>query len=185
MKKIILLFALLLYGLPCNSRPVTLRDAKHGEDVFSYAIGPFVKYKRVSGPDNFGGDMNMWGLRFMAGQLNDPLLGVSYSAGHLTGHSQKLKLSKFGLVMEDSFREDSRVKWRATFGGGTYRLWHRISDRTASEGSFAFFEPAIAGIIPLSRHISLEFSTGYTFTRTTGVRIEGLMLQAEFLLGRI
>jgi hypothetical protein len=42
----------------------------------------------------------------------------------------------------------------------------------------------IVGVLPMSRHIVLEFSTGYTFAKTTGVKIEGLMLEAELLFGR-
>jgi hypothetical protein len=107
-----------------------------------------------------------------------------YRAGTLNGTSLEFDMQMGGLTLEDSFREDARVKWRASFGVGEYNLKTSASGRDLNSGSFAFIEPVIVGVLPMSRHIVLEFSTGYTFAKTTGVKIEGLMLEAELLFGR-
>jgi hypothetical protein len=61
-----------------------------------------------------------------------------------------------------------------TIGGGL----------SISEGSFSFFEPMILGVLPMTRHLILEFGAGYTFAGATGVRIEGLTLNCEILMGK-
>ena len=183
--RLLLLFLMLITHLPSFSQPTLIRDVRQDPSDFTYAVGPMFKYKRMSGPDNFGGDMGMWGLRFSCGKLRDPSLGIMYMEGHLNGHSQKFELSKLGLTLEDSFREDSRVSWRLTFGKGDYLLKQKISGRTVYDGSFVFAEPLITGLLPLSRHIALEFGAGYTFAGATGVRIEGLTLNVELLFGRL
>lgn len=165
--------------------PTLIRDLKHGQNEYSYGIGPMFKYKRVSGPDGFGGDMGMWGLRFHGGKLEDPALGAMYVKGHLNGTSQKLVLEKWGLTLEDSFRQDPRMRWRVAFGKGEYQLTRKISGTVSNEGSFAFVEPMISAMLPLSRHISLEFGAGYTFAGATGMRIEGLTLNTELLFGKL
>lgn len=187
-KKLLLIIILLFVCAAVKARaatgPVLLMDKQSNSMKFTGGIGPTVKYKRISAPYDFGGDMMVWGLRCFGGKLRDPALGVMYQAGSLSGKSLKFSLEMGGLTLEDSFREDARVKWRASFGAGKYRLRTIISGLELNKGSFTFFEPMIVGVLPLSRHIILEFGAGYTFAGATGVRIEGLALQSELLIGK-
>ncbi len=148
------------------------------------AGGLTTRYKRVSGPMGFGGDMLMWGLRGFGGRLNDPKIGLMAAQGTLNGRSLKLNLQQFGLTLENGFRPDPRFKWRANFGGGTYDLASRISGFSVNKGSFTFLEPMLVGVLPMTRHIVLEGAAGYTFAGSTGVRFEGLFLEVNLLLGQ-
>jgi len=164
--------------------PTLLMDSQPKSSEYVYGVGPIMKYKRVAAPQNFGGDMTVWGIRAFAGRLYDPEIGFVFYSGTLNGESQKFNLDMAGLTLEDSFREDSRVKWRVSFGVGDYRLRSRASGYEFNKGSFSFFEPMIIGVLPMSRHIVLEFGAGYTFAGATGVRVEGLALNAELLMGK-
>lgn len=168
----------------CITGPTLLMDSQPESTEYVYGVGPIAKYKRVAAPQNFGGDMTVWGVRVFAGKLNDPEIGAIFYSGTLNGISLKFNLDMAGLTLEDSFREDSRIKWRTSFGVGKYRLRSVASDHEFNKGSFTFFEPMIVGVLPLSRHIVLEFGAGYTFAGATGVRIEGLSLNAEILMGK-
>ncbi len=164
--------------------PTLIMDKRPMSSEFTGGIGPMLKYKRVDGPQGFGGDITLWGLRVFGGKLRDPELGIIFNAGTLSGPALKLNLNMAGLVFEDSFREDSRVKWRVSLGYGNFKLKTRVGEMVMNQGSFTFAEPMILGVLPLSRHIVLEFGAGYTFAGTTGVRIEGLVLTAEMLMGK-
>jgi hypothetical protein len=168
----------------CLTGPTLLMDSQPHSTEYVYGIGPIMKYKRVAAPQNFGGDMTVWGVRAFAGKLYDPEIGFVYYSGTLNGESQKFNLDMAGLTLEDSFREDARVKWRVSFGVGHYRLRSRASGYEFNKGSFSFLEPMIVGVLPMSRHIVLEFGAGYTFAGATGVRVEGLALNAELLMGK-
>lgn len=181
---LVLFFTLIAAQGYCLSGPTLLMDSKADTSEFVGGIGPLVKYKRVSAPSDFGGDMTVWGVRAFGGKLNDPEIGFIYSSGSLSGTSLKFKLDMAGLTLEDSFREDSRVKWRASFGVGQYSLQSRASGLVMNKGSFAFLEPMLVGVLPMSRHIVLEFAVGYTFAGATGVRVEGLAINAELLMGK-
>ncbi len=148
------------------------------------AGGLTTRDKRVSGPMGFGGDMMMWGVRGFGGRLNDPKIGLMAAQGTLNGRSLKLHVQQFGLTLENGFRPDPRVKWRANFGGGTYDLSSRISGFSVNKGSFTFLEPVLVGVLPMTRHIVLEGSAGYTFAGSTGVRFEGIFLEVNLLLGQ-
>lgn len=128
--------------------------------------------------------MTVWGIRAFAGRLRDPALGLMYQAGTLNGRSMKFNLEMGGLTLEDNFREDARVKWRVSLGIGQYKLESSASGLSLNEGTFSFFEPMLFGVLPLSRHIVLEIGCGYTFAAGTGVRLEGLALQTELLMGK-
>ncbi len=164
--------------------PRLLVDHKPRPEIWGAGFGPTFKYKRVSGPYDFGGDMMVWGFRAFGGKSSEPKLGIMASTGTLNGTGFKFNMKIGGLTLEDSFREDSRVKWRASFGGGSYEMKSKSSGYVVNDGSFTFFEPMIVGVLPMSHHIVLEFGTGYTFAGATGVRIEGLTLQAELLFGK-
>ncbi len=164
--------------------PTLLVDRQPDSIIFTGGAGPLVKYKRVKAPQDFGGDMNLWGVRAFGGRLQDPELGVIFSSGTLNGTSLKFNLDMTGLTLEDSFREDSRVKWRTSFGIGRYKLSSKASGLEFNKGSFAFLEPMILGVLPMTRHIILEFGVGYTFAGATGVRVEGLTINAELLMGK-
>jgi hypothetical protein len=183
---LILIIFINIFSLPSYAvtGPTLLMDKNPNGSQYTVGIGPTITYKRVSGPYDFGGDANLWGVRAFAGRLRDPAIGLMYRAGTLNGTSLEFDMQMGGLTLEDSFREDARVKWRASFGVGEYNLKTSASGRDLNSGSFAFIEPVIVGVLPMSRHIVLEFSTGYTFAKTTGVKIEGLMLEAELLFGR-
>jgi hypothetical protein len=179
-----ILFVALSICAEAATGPTLLMDRQPDSVEFTGGIGPTVKYKRISAPYDFGGDMTVWGLRCFGGKLRDPAIGLMYQAGTLSGRSMKFNLEMGGLSLEDSFREDSRVKWRASFGVGKYRLRTIASGLELNKGSFTFFEPMIFGVLPLTRHIVLELGAGYTFAAGTGVRIEGLAIQSELLLGK-
>lgn len=171
--------------LKAATGPTLLMDRDPESSAFTGGIGPLYKYKRIKAPQNFGGDMNLWGVRAFGGKLRDPELGFILLSGTLNGEALKFNLDMAGLTLEDSFREDSRVKWRVSFGFGKYK--HRMisSGLVIADGSFTFFEPMILGVLPMTRHIVLEFGAGYTFAgATAGIRIEGLTLQAELLMGK-
>lgn len=186
-KRSLFLIAILLLitiNASASIGPTLLMDKNPDSTDFTGGIGPTIKYKRISAPYDFGGDMMVWGLRLFGGKLRDPAIGLMYQGGTLNGESMKFNLEMGGLTLEDSFREDARVKWRASFGVGTYNLRTIASGMELNKGSFAFFEPMIIGVLPLSRHIVLEFGVGYTFAGATGVRVEGLALQTEILMGK-
>lgn len=181
---IIILSLCAVSHLSAATGPTLLVDRQPESMIFTGGVGPLAKYKRVKAPREFGGDMTLWGVRAFGGKLRDPELGVIFMTGTLNGRSLKFNLDMAGLTLEDSFREDSRVKWRASFGMGKYKLGSKTSGAAFNEGSFAFFEPMILGILPMTRHIILEFGCGYTFAGATGVRLEGLTINAELLLGK-
>ncbi len=183
-KFILLFFVLLCVPGIAATGPTLLMDSDPQGSEYVYGIGPITKYKRVAAPQDFGGDMMVWGVRAFAGKLYDPEIGLLFCQGTLNGNSQKFNLDMAGLTLEDSFREDSRVKWRISFGVGEYRLRSIASGYEFNKGSFSFFEPMVVGVLPMSRHIVLEFGAGYTFAGATGVRIEGLALNAEILMGK-
>jgi len=145
--------------------------------------GLTVRYKRASGPLGFGGDMMVWGLRGFGGNLSDPKLGLMAAQGTLNGHALKLNLRQFGLTVERGFNPDPRFKWRVNFGGGTYHMQSRVSGNTVKKGSFTFLEPMLVGVHPLTRHIIAEAGVGYTFAGANGLRIEGIFLEVNLLLG--
>jgi len=128
--------------------------------------------------------MLVWGGRGFGGRVDDPKIGLMVQAGTLNGNSLKLNLSMGGFTIEDHFMKDTRLKWRVNIGGGTYELKTRQSSRIINDGSFAFAEPMVVGVIPMTRHITLEIGAGYTFCGVEGVRLEGLFLQTDLLLGR-
>lgn len=171
--------------LSAATGPTLLMDRDPQGSSFTGGIGPVYKYRRVKAPQNFGGDMNLWGIRAFGGKLRDPELGFILLSGTLNGEALKFNLDMAGLTLEDSFREDSRVKWRVSFGFGKYKHKTIASGLVLSDGSFTFFEPMILGVLPMSRHIILEFGAGYTFAGAhSGIRIEGLTLHTELLLGK-
>lgn len=178
------LMVMLLTACQAATGPTLLMEKRPQGMDFTGGIGPVVKYKQISAQDNFGGDMTLWGVRFFGGRLRDPELGLIYSTGTLTGRALKFSIDMAGLTLEDSFREDARVKWRATLGGGNYKLRTSTGGLVRTKGSFTWFEPMILGVLPMTRHIVLEFGVGYTFAGATGVRIEGLALQCELLMGK-
>jgi hypothetical protein len=178
---IVLLSSSLLYGA---RNPKLLVDSNPRPEIWGAAVGPTIKYKRISGPYDFGGDMFVWGIRAFGGKASEPKLGLMYSSGSLSGTGFKFNLQMSGLTLEDSILKDSRVKWRASFGGGKYEMTSKNSGYVVNKGSFTFLEPMLVGVLPMSNHIVLEFGVGYTFAGATGVRIEGLALQAELLMGK-
>ncbi|HOT27919.1 MAG TPA: hypothetical protein PLU72_07000 [Candidatus Ozemobacteraceae bacterium] len=163
--------------------PILLVD-QPGNTMPVGAFGPTFKFKRTSGPEGFGGEMVVWGARGFGGRLDDPKLGLMAQAGTLTGTGLTLNLRMGGFTVEDHFMKDTRLKWRVGLGGGTFELKSRISSRVVNEGSFAFAEPMLVGVIPMTRHIVLEIGAGYTFCGVEGVRLEGLFVQTDLLLGR-
>ena len=185
-KTSLFLVTILLLAVSCSAAtgPTLLMEKRPQGMDFTGGIGPLVKYKTVRAQDNFGGDMTLWGVRLFGGRLRDPELGLIYAAGTLNGRVLKFSLDMAGLTLEDSFREDARVKWRATLGGGHYKLQTSVGGLVRTKGSFSYFEPMILGVLPMTRHIVLEFGVGYTFAGATGVRIEGLALQCEMLMGK-
>ena len=148
------------------------------------AGGPTFKYKRVSGPMKFGGDILVWGFRAFGGRKDDPKLGISGSTGTLNGKSLQMDLRMAGFTLENSWRSDSRLKWRMTLGGGTYDLHNFTGSYTVNKGTFAYFEPMFVGVVPMNRHLAWEIAGGYTFAGTTGVKIEGPCLEVNLLFGR-
>ncbi|OQA04935.1 MAG: hypothetical protein BWY66_02810 [bacterium ADurb.Bin374] len=163
--------------------PILLVD-QPGKTMPVGAFGPTFKFKRTSGPEGFGGEMVVWGARGFGGRLDDPKLGLMAQAGTLTGTSLTLNLRMGGFTVEDHFLKDTRLKWRVGLGGGTFELKSRASSRIVNDGSFAFAEPMLVGVIPMTRHIVLEIGAGYTFCGVEGVRLEGLFIQTDLLLGR-
>jgi hypothetical protein len=183
----IMLCALVLFNCviaTAATGPTLMMDVNPAGTEFTGGIGPMMKYKRVRAPQDFGGDMTLWGIRGFGGKLQDPEIGFVYNSGTLSGTALRFNLDMAGLTLEDSFREDSRVKWRVSAGVGKYKLSSKASGMVFNQGSFAFAEPMILGVLPMSRHIVLEFGAGYTFAGATGVRIEGLTLNAEILMGK-
>ncbi|HNV70531.1 MAG TPA: hypothetical protein PKO06_12595, partial [Candidatus Ozemobacteraceae bacterium] len=142
------------------------------------------KYKRASGPMKFGGDLQMIGLRLFGGRKDDPKVGLAASTGTLSGSALQLEVRMGGITLEDSFRTDRNLKWRATLGAGRYDLHTRRTGFTVNSGGFAFFEPMFIGVIPMNKHISIELGGGYTFAGTTGVKLEGPFFEFNLLLGR-
>ncbi len=180
-----ILFFMLVSSTPGHAyRPPILLIDRSTSDPSIGAGGLSFKYKRASGPLGFGGDMLVWGGRMYGGKLRDPKFGLMGQLGTLNGNALRLNLRMGGFSVEDGFKPDPRFKWRANFGFGTYDLESRITFRTINKGGFAFFEPMLVGVLPMKRHIVLEIGAGYTFCGALGVRIEGLFLQVDLLLGR-
>ena len=187
-------YSLAIFLLGFAWRPVTVsaeRDPKLLIDKSSTqnpltvgAGGINFKYKRVSGPYDFEGDMIVWGVRGFGGHLREAKLGVMGSTGSLNGNVLRLNLNMGGLSIENGFRPDPRFKWRVNFGGGNFELTSKVTHRTINSGSFTYLEPMLVGVFPLSRHLVLEFGTGYTFCGAQGVRLEGILLQVDLLVGR-
>lgn len=126
----------------------------------------------------------MIGLRLFGGRKDDPKIGLAASTGTLNGSSLQLDVRMGGLTLEDTFRSDRHLKWRATIGGGRYDLHTRRTGYIINSGGFAYFEPMFIGVIPMNKHISLELGGGYTFAGTTGVKLEGPFFEFNLLLGR-
>lgn len=157
---------------------------KHEKD-FSFGIGPTLRYKHnESSALNFEGDMAMWGVRIVGGPMNDPQFGLSYCAGEQTSDAVKYNLDMTGISLEDSFKSDSRFRWRVTCGVGNFELKSKASGHIYKKGSFGYLEPMFLGILPFNRNIILEFGVGYTFADATGVRVEGIAVQGELLFGK-
>lgn len=185
--RLLLAVFLVFVSLPayCISGPILIMDTEPAEsEAFVYGIGPVIKYKHVKGLDDFEGDMGVFGARAYLGRINDPQFGIMSGMGSVKGEAYKLEIKMTGATIEDSFREDPRVRWRVTCGIGNYDYTSRASSRSLKSSSFGFLEPQIVGVLPLSRHIVLEFALGYTFTNTKGVRLEGVAFNSELLLGR-
>lgn len=180
---VLLLLCLGVHPAQAVRDPVLLVD-QTGKTMPVGSFGPTFKFKRASGPDGFGGEMVVWGARGFGGRLDDPKLGLMAQSGTLTGSNLTLNLRMGGFTVEDHFLKDTRLKWRVALGGGTFELKSRVSSRVVNDGSFAFVEPMFVGVIPMTRHIVLELGAGYTFCGVEGVRLEGLFLQADLLLGR-
>ncbi|MBP7633880.1 hypothetical protein KBA41_06895 [Candidatus Ozemobacteraceae bacterium] len=180
---VLLLLCLGIHRAEAVRDPILLVD-QPGTSMPVGAFGPTFKFKRTSGPEGFGGEMVVWGARGFGGRLDDPKLGLMAQAGTLTGGSLTLNLRMGGFTVEDHFLKDTRLKWRVGLGGGTFELKSRVSSRIVNEGSFAFAEPMLVGVIPMTRHIVLEIGAGYTFCGVEGVRLEGLFIQTDLLLGR-
>lgn len=166
------------------SGPTLIIDKEKDTETFLYGIGPMIKYKRVKGLDDFEGNMGVFGLRAYMGRVNDPQFGIMHGIGSVKGDAYKLKMKMTGATIEDGFKEDPRVRWRVTGGIGNYDYISRGSNRSLKSASFGFFEPQLVGMLPLSRHIVLEFALGYTFTNTKSVKLEGIAFNTELLLGR-
>lgn len=116
--------------------------------------------------------------------MNDPEFGLLFCAGEQKSEMLKYNLDMTGFSMEDSFKSDPRFKWRVTAGIGNYKLKSGYSGHVYKEGSFGFLEPMFLGILPLNSNIVLEFGVGYTFGDASGVRVEGIAVQGEILLGK-
>lgn len=166
------------------SGPTLILDKETDTETFVYGIGPMIKYKRVKGLEDFEGNMGVFGLRAYMGRINDPQFGLMYGMGSVKGDAYKLELKMTGATIEDGFKEDPRVRWRVTGGIGNYDYISRGSGRSLKSASFGFLEPQLVGLLPLSRHIVLEFALGYTFTNTKSVKLEGIAFNTELLLGR-
>lgn len=179
----LLAFSLQGPALEAARNPKLLVDSKPRSEKPIGGGGLTWRYKRAAGPFGFGGDMLVWGLRGFGGNLVSPKLGLMGGMGTLNGHALKLNLRQFGFTVEHGFHPDPRFKWRVNFGGGTYDLESRVSGISMKKGSFTFLEPMLVGVHPLSRHIVAEVGVGYTFAGATGVRIEGIFLEANLLLG--
>ncbi|HEY9072187.1 MAG TPA: hypothetical protein VIV61_18145 [Candidatus Ozemobacteraceae bacterium] len=171
-------------GLYAARDPILLLSEQPGKTMPIGAFGASFKYKRVSGPRGFGGDMLVWGGRGFGGRVDDPKIGLMAQTGTLNGTSLVLNLRMGGFTVEDHFKKDTRMKWRVNIGGGSYELKTRRGSLVINDGSFAFAEPMIVGLVPMTRHIVLELGVGYTFCGVEGVRLEGLFLQTDLLLGR-
>lgn len=161
-------------------------DKQHEDSTeFTYGIGPVLKYKHNEcNEQDFKGDMAMWGVRAFAGKMNDPEFGLIYTAGYQKSDTLKYNLDMTGVSLEDSFKSDPRFKWRLTCGMGNYKLKSIASGYVYNDGKFAYIEPMFLGILPLNRNIILEFGIGYTFADAKEVKVEGLALNAELLLGK-
>jgi len=182
---LLLVFLTASSSLCAATGPTLMMDRDPQGGSFTGGVGPVYKYKTVKAPQGFGGDINLWGIRAFGGKLQDPEIGFILLSGTLNGEALRFNMEMAGLVLEDSFRQDSRVKWRVSFGFGKYRHKTIASGLVFSEGSFTFFEPMILGVLPMSRHIILEFGAGYTFAAAhSGITIEGLTLHTELLLGK-
>ncbi|MBF0408656.1 MAG: hypothetical protein HQM10_15010 [Candidatus Riflebacteria bacterium] len=149
------------------------------------AGGIYSKYKQVSGPNGFGGDFLMWGARAFSGSISDPKLGLTACTGVLNGNYQRLTMKMGGMTVENGFNPDPYFKWRVGFGGGSYEFYSTLNKRTISNGSFAYVEPMLVGVRPISRHIAIEVGIGYTFAGAFGgIKIEGPCIDVNLLFGR-
>ncbi len=148
------------------------------------AGGPTLKFKRASGPMDFGGEMFHWGLRIFGGRPDDPRLGVAGSIGILNGNSMRLSVGMGGITLEDYYWRDMNFKWRVGLGGGGYELKTIVGQKTLAKGNFTYFEPQLVWVLPIKRSIHLEFSAGYFFAGVLPVKLEGLTLEANLLIGR-
>lgn len=164
--------------------PILLIDTMQQPLLHVGGGGITTRYRRVKGPNDFGGDMWMWGLRGFGGQLSDPKIGGMFNFGELRGNYHRLQIRTAALTIENGFKPDPRFKWRAQFGGGRYEFNSLLNGYQLFFGNFTFLEPMAVGVLPLSHHIVLEISAGYTFANATQIRLGGLFLQAELLFGR-
>ena len=181
--------AVIAAGLGCGTAPVEAVDGARPlpESVRAPQIGAggmSFKYKRVSGPYDFGGDMLMWGGHAFGGGVGEVKLGISGAAGILNGKYARLDLKMGGLTLENGFRPDPLFKWRVGFGMGSYDLVSTVTKFHTNRGNFAYLEPMLVGVRPLTRHISIEVGVGYTFANSTGVKLDGFCLTTDLLLGR-
>lgn len=179
---------LLFLGMtaPCFAAPIREIKApafqEPGDQVG--AGGLVLKYKRISGPLGFGGDILVWGVRASGGKTGMSKLGVTASQGSLSGKSLKCDLKMGGFTVEDRFMSDYNLSWLVTLGGGSYLLRTLDGQHVYNRGSFAYVEPILFGLIRMGPHFRLELGAGYTIANTTGVRVEGPCIQAELLIGR-
>jgi hypothetical protein len=152
-------------------------------EMAAAAIAPTLKFKRISGPDRFGGNMTIWGLRALTGKIGRTKLGIAASAGILNGNSLRCDLKMGGLSVEDFLLTDRNLTWRLTIGGGEYTLKTIVDNFHLNKGAFTYAEPMLFGSIRMAKHFQLMLGAGYLLTNTRGVRIEGPCFQAELLIG--
>lgn len=181
--------AAFVLGLGCAPAPVWAIDGARPlpESQMHPQIGAggiSFKYKRASGPYNFGGDLLMWGGHAFGGGKGEVKLGISGAAGILNGNHARLDLKMGGLTLENGFRPDPLFKWRVGFGMGSYDLVSTVTNFHTNKGNFVYVEPMLVGVRPVTRHITIEVGVGYTFANSTGVKLDGICLTTDLLLGR-
>lgn len=166
-----------------HSAPTRIGD--RSEEDYSLVLAPCFKAQRVSGPQNFGGNLFLTGARLYVNKPIDPSFGVIYTRGFHVGYREKLRLTQVGLTIEDRFRTDKKLRWRFTLGAGRYEQTSRIHGETLRSGTFAFGEPHLIWRIPFNRNIAFQTSLSYTLAQTSHIRVTGPSFHAELLFGRL
>lgn len=152
--------------------------------IAAAALAPTLKVRRIAGPDRFGGNMTIWGLRALTGKIGSTKLGIAAGAGVLNGNSLRCDLKMGGMSAEDFLLTDRNLTWRLTIGGGEFTLKTIVDNFHINKGAFTYAEPMLFGSIRMTQHFQLMLGAGYLLTNTRGVRIEGPTFQAELLIGR-